>query len=68
MVRLPIQIEEEWDLVMNVNLKSLFSARNMQYHIWKKIKRVIINISSVQAFVSQRIVAAYTTAKQPSWV
>ena len=31
-------------------------------------KGVIINISSVQAFVSQRIVAAYTTAKQPSWV
>lgn len=56
--------ELEWDLVMNVNLKSLFlCAKYAIPFMQQQQKGVIINISSVQAFVSQRIVAAYTTAK-----
>lgn len=56
--------EEEWDLVMNVNLKSAFlcakfAIRSMQ----KKGKGVVVNISSVQAFISQERVAPYTTSK-----
>ena len=54
----------EWDLVMNVNLKSLFlcSKYSIPFMLEKK-KGVIINIASVQSFVSQQKVAAYTTAK-----
>ncbi len=55
---------EEWDLVMNVNLKSLFlcSKYAIPFMLEKK-KGVVINIASVQAFLSQQKVAAYTTAK-----
>lgn len=55
---------DEWDLVMNVNLKSLFlcSKYAIPFMLEKK-KGVIINMASVQAFVSQPKVAAYTTAK-----
>jgi NAD(P)-dependent dehydrogenase (short-subunit alcohol dehydrogenase family) len=55
---------EDWDLVMNVNLKSLFlcSKYAIPFMVQKQ-KGVVINIASVQAFVSQPKVAAYTTAK-----
>jgi len=55
---------EDWELVMNVNLKSLFlcSKYAIPFMLQKK-KGVIINMASVQAFVSQPKVAAYTTAK-----
>jgi NAD(P)-dependent dehydrogenase (short-subunit alcohol dehydrogenase family) len=55
---------DDWDLVMNVNLKSLFlcSKYAIPFMLRKK-KGVIINMASVQAFVSQPKVAAYTTAK-----
>jgi NAD(P)-dependent dehydrogenase (short-subunit alcohol dehydrogenase family) len=56
--------EAEWDLVMNVNLKSAFLAA--KYAIPSMLRKgagVVINVSSVQAFVSQSQVAAYTTSK-----
>ncbi|MEP7111269.1 MAG: SDR family oxidoreductase [Ferruginibacter sp.] len=54
----------DWDLVMNVNLKSLFLCSKYAIpFMLQKQKGVIINISSVQAYVSQPKVAAYTTAK-----
>lgn len=54
----------EWDLVMNVNLKSLFLCSKYSIpFMLEKEKGVIINIASVQSFVSQQKVAAYTTAK-----
>ena len=56
--------EEEWDFVMNVNLKSAFAAS--KFAIPSMIKRgggVVVNVSSVQAFLSQSQVAAYTTSK-----
>jgi NAD(P)-dependent dehydrogenase (short-subunit alcohol dehydrogenase family) len=55
---------ETWDEVMNVNVKGLFLAA--KYAIpWmqKKGKGVVVNVASVQAFLSQKNVAAYTTAK-----
>lgn len=56
--------EADWDLVMNVNLKSLFlCAKYAIPRMLENAKGVIINIASVQAFVSQPNVAAYTTAK-----
>ena len=55
---------DEWDLVMNVNLKSLFLCSKYAIpFMLQKHKGVIINMASVQAFVSQPKVAAYTTAK-----
>lgn len=54
----------EWDLVMNTNLKSFFLCSKYAIpHMLKNNKGVVINISSVQAFVSQQNVSAYTTAK-----
>src|ERR1700744_4791711 len=55
---------DEWDKVMNVNLKSYFLCAKYFIPLMQKSgKGVIINIASVQAFVSQKNVAAYTTAK-----
>lgn len=55
---------DEWDLVMNVNLKSLFLCSKYAIsYMLKNNKGVIINVASVQAFLSQQKVAAYTTAK-----
>lgn len=54
--------EEEWDLVMNVNLKSMYLCAKHAIPLMKN-KGVVVNVSSVQAFVSQQNVAAYTTAK-----
>ncbi|MCB0686994.1 MAG: SDR family oxidoreductase [Saprospiraceae bacterium] len=55
---------EEWDLVMNINLKSAFlCAKHAIPHMQKVGEGVVINVSSVQAFLSQQNVAPYTTAK-----
>jgi NAD(P)-dependent dehydrogenase (short-subunit alcohol dehydrogenase family) len=56
--------EDEWDLVMNVNLKSAFlCAKYIIPSMQKKGKGVVINVSSVQAFITQQKVAPYTTSK-----
>jgi len=56
--------EDQWDLVMNVNLKSQYlCAKHAIPYMQKQGAGVVINVSSVQAFVSQQNVAAYTTAK-----
>ncbi len=55
---------DEWDLVMNVNLKSFFLCSKYALPLMQeKNAGVIINVASVQAFLSQQNVAAYTTAK-----
>lgn len=55
---------EDWDLIFNVNLKSMFLCAKMAIPLMQHSgKGVIINIASVQSFVSQKNVAAYTTAK-----
>lgn len=54
----------EWDEIMNVNLKSLFLCSKYAVpYMQKNPAGVVVNMSSVQAFVSQQKVAAYTTAK-----
>lgn len=56
--------EEEWDLVMNVNLKSAFlCAKHAIPFMQQKGAGVIVNVSSVQAFISQKTVAPYVTSK-----
>jgi NAD(P)-dependent dehydrogenase (short-subunit alcohol dehydrogenase family) len=55
---------DEWDLVMNINLKSFYLCAKYALPLMqKKQSGAIINIASVQAFLSQQKVAAYTTAK-----
>src|SRR5690606_9045084 len=56
--------EEEWDMVMNINLKSAFLCSKFAIpSMLKKGKGVVINVASAQAFLSQERVAPYTTAK-----
>jgi len=56
--------EEEWDLVMNVNLKSAFLCAKHAIPYMQKIGRgVVVNVSSVQAMLTQNNVAPYTTSK-----
>jgi len=55
---------EEWDYVMNVNLKSAFlCAKYAIPSMLRKGKGCIINVASVQSFISQKNVAPYTTSK-----
>ncbi len=54
----------DWDEVLNVNLKSAFLCTKYAIPLMGKMDGgVIINVSSVQAFLSQDQVAAYTTSK-----
>ncbi|RYG79474.1 SDR family oxidoreductase, partial [bacterium] len=56
--------EEEWDRVLAVNLKGAYlCARRAIPMIQRRGGGAVINVSSVQAFVSQRSVAPYTTSK-----
>ncbi|HEX2534273.1 MAG TPA: SDR family oxidoreductase [Chitinophagaceae bacterium] len=56
--------EEEWDLVMNVNLKSCFLCSKYALpYLQRSGGGAVINIASVQAFVTQEKVAAYAAAK-----
>ncbi|MFY0628476.1 MAG: SDR family oxidoreductase [Reichenbachiella sp.] len=55
---------EDWDRILNINLKSYFLCSKEAIPSMQKVgKGVIINVSSVQAFISQSSVAAYTTGK-----
>lgn len=55
---------EEWDQTFAVNVRGGFlCAKHMIPSMQAKGKGVIINMSSVQAFVTQRQVAAYATTK-----
>ncbi len=56
--------EEMWDLVLDTNLKGMYLTA--KYTIPEMRKRgggAIVNVSSVQAFASQKMVAAYTASK-----
>lgn len=56
--------EEVWDEVLDVNLKGIYLASK---HVIPEMRRregeAIVNLSSVQAFASQKGVAAYTASK-----
>lgn len=53
----------EWDEVLTVNLNSVFYLCKYAIPHLKKTKGSIVNMTSVQAFATQRSVAAYTTSK-----
>jgi NAD(P)-dependent dehydrogenase (short-subunit alcohol dehydrogenase family) len=56
--------EKVWDEIMNVNLKGAFlTSKYIIPSMLKKGGGVIVNVSSVQAFITQSQVAAYTTSK-----
>lgn len=56
--------DADWDLVFNVNLKGAFlCAKSAIPLMLPQKKGVIINVASVQAFLSQQRVAGYTSAK-----
>lgn len=56
--------DEDWDRVLNVNLKSFFlCAREAIPFMEKAGKGAIVNVASVQSFISQRHVAAYCASK-----
>ena len=56
--------EAEWDRVLGVNLKSAFlCAKHAIPQMRKRGRGVVVNVASVQAFVSQQRVAPYTTSK-----
>jgi len=56
--------EDEWDRIMDVNVKGAFLMSKYAIpHMLKQGKGVIINIASVQSFAAQRRVAAYATSK-----
>ena len=56
--------EEEWDLVLSVNLKSAFLCSKYAIPLMQKRgSGVVINVASVQSFITQRNVAPYTTSK-----
>lgn len=56
--------EAEWDAMMAINLKSAFLCAKYAIPLMQTHNNgVIVNIASVQAFLSQDNVAAYTTAK-----
>lgn len=56
--------EDEWDRVVGVNLKGAYLCAQQAIPLMQRRGRgVIVNVSSVQAFVSQRSVAPYATSK-----
>ena len=56
--------EDVWDRVMNVNVKSAFlCTRSALPEMQRQGSGAIVNVASVQAFISQNGVAAYVTSK-----
>ena len=56
--------EEVWDQVLDINVKSIFlTSKYAIPHMQKNGGGAIVNISSVQAFASQKGVAAYSASK-----
>lgn len=55
---------EDWDLVLAVNLKSMYlTAKSCIPHILEAGGGTIVNVASVQGFAAQRGVAAYSASK-----
>lgn len=56
--------DDDWDRVLGVNLKSFFlCAREVIPYMQSAGKGSIVNVASVQAFISQRRVPAYCASK-----
>lgn len=56
--------EETWDEVFNINVKGMYLTAHFAIpEMEKRGGGAIVNVSSVQAFASQKSVAAYTASK-----
>ena len=56
--------DQQWDRILDVNLKSYFlCAREVIPHMLSAGKGAIVNVASVQSFMSQQRVAAYCASK-----
>lgn len=56
--------EEDWDSVINTNLKGAFlCSKHCIPHMLESGEGVVVNMSSVQAFVAQQKLAAYISTK-----
>ncbi|SHF92271.1 NAD(P)-dependent dehydrogenase, short-chain alcohol dehydrogenase family [Fodinibius roseus] len=56
--------EEDWDRLLGVNLKGAFlCAKHAIPHMLEAGEGIVVNMSSVQAFVTQQNVAAYAASK-----
>lgn len=57
--------EELWDKTLDVNLKAAFLCTRQAIPLMKGVQgAAIVNVGSVQGFVSQRNVAAYASSKE----
>lgn len=55
--------EDDWDLVMNVNIKSMFLSCKAAIPHLKKTRGSIVLTGSVQGYATQKNVLGYTTSK-----
>lgn len=57
--------EDVWDFTMDINLKAVYLCTKYSIPLMQKaLHPVIVNVGSVQGFVSQRNVAAYAASKE----
>lgn len=54
---------EEWDRIMNTNVRSAFLCSTHAYPLLRKRKGTIINVSSVHAIATSEAIAAYAASK-----
>lgn len=54
---------EEWDAVLNSNLRSIFLMVREAFGLLKDVKGSIVNISSVHAVATSKNIAAYAASK-----
>ena len=55
--------EEEWDRLMNINLKSMFlCCKHVIPHMLRKKKGAIVNLASISSFIGQEMEGASTFA------
>jgi len=56
--------EEQWDYVMDTNVKSMFLAFKHAFpHLRKKKRSYVVNVGSISSFVGQSGTPVYTTSK-----
>lgn len=56
--------EEEWDWLMNINVKSMFLAFKYAFpHLVKNERSYVVNVGSISSFVGQDRTPVYTTSK-----
>lgn len=55
--------EEEWDMVLSSNLKSVFLSAKHAFPLLKVNKGAIVNVSSVHAFATSKNISAYAASK-----